>query len=247
VSDTLNPPDPTSALIAAISRLRREANYTLEDLADIAGLHRTSLGLIERGERGLTIDSASRLATALGVSLSSLVALAEAENVDTTQADIPSSPRRLDPSVSRNEKELLDLTGLDAAAIRSAVEYTYDTLDLIDAELVTRGAEPISRLVELANLSSMVGNLLGAGLAKASNGLYVRNRPHAFPDLVPQRGDLPNLEIKTALETNRPKGHLPKPGVYLTFRYALGHADGSYRRGKLNLNPPMDGGLGSAR
>jgi hypothetical protein len=42
---------------------------------------------------------------------------------------------------------------------------------------------------------------------------------------------LPGLEVKTALETNRPKGHLAKPGTYITFRYVL-IRDGLYNRGK---------------
>lgn len=37
-----------------------------------------------------------------------------------------------------------------------------------------------------------------------------------------------------ALETNRPKGHLPKPGHYITFRYVLGNRLGVYSRGKEN-------------
>ena len=78
----------------------------------------------------------------------------------------------------------------------------------------------------------MLGNLLCAGVAAASASSYVRNRPHAFPDLVPQRAGLPDLEVKTALETNRPKGHLPKAGTYLTFRYVLASLDGDYKRGK---------------
>lgn len=189
------------------------------------GLHRTSLGLVERGERGLTIESAAKISEALNLSLGSLISLAEADEEDV-------SPRRLPASVSRNEDRLLKLTGLKSSAIRSAIEYVYDTLDLIDAELIARGSEPIGSLVELANLSSMIGNLVGAGIAEASRGLYVRNRPHAFPDLVPQRSDLPDLEIKTALEQNLPKGHLPKEGAYLTFRYGLGGPNGEYTRGK---------------
>lgn len=232
MQDSQTTHDPTAALIAVIARLRREAGLTLEDLADRAGLHRTSLGLIERGERGLTIESASKLAEALDLSLGALVALAEAREEGVSPAETALSPRRLDGGVSHNEDRLMALTGLDTSAIRSAVEYTYDTLDLIDAELVARGSEPISGLVELANLSSMIGNLVGAGIAEASRGLYKRNRPHAFPDLVPQRSDLPDLEVKTALESNSPKGHLPKAGVYLTFRYALGGPNGEYVRGK---------------
>lgn len=234
VPDTPLSNDPTSAVVDVIARLRREAGFTLEDLADRAGLHRTSLGLVERGERGLTIETAAKLAEALDISLGAMIALAEAGEEGVSPSETALSPRRLPASVSMNADKLRELTGLDVEAVRSAVEYTYDTLDLIDAELVARGSEPISGLVELANLSSMIGNLVGAGVAEASHGLYERNRPHAFPDLVPQRPDLPDLEVKTALESNSPKGHLPKEGVYLTFRYGLGGPNGEYQRGKEN-------------
>ncbi|TFH57704.1 XRE family transcriptional regulator [Glutamicibacter arilaitensis] len=224
----------TTSVTTVIARLRREAGLTLEELADKAGLHRTSLGLVERGERGLTLDSAAKIADALDTTLGALIAVAEASEEGVSSDETSLSPRRLPSSVSMNEETLLTLTGLPASAIRSAVEYVYDTLDIIDAELIARGSEPISGLVELANLSSMIGNLVGAGVAESSNDLYVRNRPHAFPDLVPQSAGLPDLEIKTALESNSPKGHLPKEGVYLTFRYCLGGPNGEYIRGKTN-------------
>lgn len=235
--NTPRPDDLTGNVVDTIARLRREAGLTLEDLADRAGLHRTSLGLVERGERGLTIESAAKIAEALNLSFGSLISVAEADKEGVSSQGAALSPRRLPASVSRNEDRLLELTGLENSAIRSAVEHVYDTLDLIDAELIARGSEPISGLVELANLSSMIGNLVGAGIAEASSGLYVRNRPHAFPDLVPQRSDLPDLEIKTALEKNSPKGHLPKAGVYLTFRYGLGWPNGEYTRGKEGRGP----------
>lgn len=78
----------------------------------------------------------------------------------------------------------------------------------------------------------MLGNLLGAGLAQASNGRYERNKPHTYPDLVPQQSGVPPLELKTALEKNKPKGHLPKSGLHITFRYVLGNQDGSYIPGR---------------
>ncbi|WP_258060725.1 helix-turn-helix domain-containing protein [Rathayibacter rathayi] len=231
--------DLSAAIVEVIGRIRREQGLTLEDLADMAGLHRTSLGLIERGERGLTIGSASRLAAALDLSLTGLLAMAEAGVADVDATTVARAPRRVPAEASRNGDELRALTGLEPGVIRDAVEYAYDTLDLIDAELVTRGSQPISGLVELANLSSMIGNLVGAGVAESSGGLYKRNRPHAFPDLVPQKLGLPELEIKTALESNYPKGHLAKPGTYLTFRYCLGSADGGYQRGKENRGPTV--------
>jgi transcriptional regulator with XRE-family HTH domain len=215
---------------------------TLEELADRAEMHRTSIGLVERGERSLTVRSAAQISEALGVRLSDLVAHAErqlstephhgAAPSEKTASVVERSPKRLvDATHAQFDRELRQLTGLGVEAIISAIETTYDTVDLIDDELTNRGSSPISGMVELANLSSMLGNLLSAGLAEASAGAYIRNRPHAFPDLVPQYDYLPDLEVKTALETNRPKGHLPKAGVYLTFRYVLGGRDGSYTRG----------------
>lgn len=224
--------DITQAVVSTISRLRLEAGLTLEDLADRAGLHRTTLGLVERGERGLSLDSAAKLASALDLTLTSLLTLADASIESVAPGTTPLSPRRLDATVSHNDAHLRELAGLDVSSVRAAVEYVYDTLDLIDAELISRGSQPISKLVELANLSSMIGNLVGAGMAEGSEGAYARNRPHAFPDLVPQRPELPDLEVKTALEKNYPKGHLPKAGVYLTFRYVLAGADGEYAPGK---------------
>jgi transcriptional regulator with XRE-family HTH domain len=61
-----------------IQRLRVERGLSLEALAASAGLHRTSVGLIVRSERGLSVASAATLARALGMRLSDLVLAAEA-------------------------------------------------------------------------------------------------------------------------------------------------------------------------
>lgn len=45
-----------------------------EDLAELAGLHRTYVGAIERGERNVSIDNIERLAAALGVDVVDLLA-----------------------------------------------------------------------------------------------------------------------------------------------------------------------------
>lgn len=226
------PDELSSGVVSVLAHLRLQSGWSLEELAERSGLHRTFLGLVERGERGVTLSTAAKLAGAFEMRLSALVTLAEASEGGVSSSQTVLTPRRLPTSVSLNGPALTDLTGLDTATVREAVEYVYETLDLIDAELVARGSEPVSGLVELANLSSMIGNLLGAGIAEESAELYKRNRPHAFPDLVPQRVGLPELELKIALEMNRPKGHLPKEGVYLTFRYVLGGPKAEYVRGK---------------
>ena len=44
----------------------------------------------------------------------------------------------------------------------------------------------------------------------------------------------PGIEIKTALVKNSPKGHQPKPGFYLTYRYCLTDEDGHRIPGEEN-------------
>ena len=53
------------------ARLAKELSQ--EDLAELAGLHRTYVGSVERAERNVSIDNMERLAAAAGVSLPSLL------------------------------------------------------------------------------------------------------------------------------------------------------------------------------
>ena len=219
------------ALVDLIAEERRVQGLTYEQLADRAGIHRTTIALWERQERNPTVQLALQLATALNIPLSRLLARAEAA-CGTGQSAAVSSARRLKTECFRNETTLRELTGLTQQVIRSAMEDCYQTLDLIDLELGQRGSPPVSQLVELANLSSMIGNLLSSGLVQHSGGAYARNTPHTFPDLIAKIAGRSGIELKTALETNKPKGHLPKPGVHLTFRYVLGDNKGKFIRGK---------------
>jgi transcriptional regulator with XRE-family HTH domain len=54
-------------IAANVRRLRKGKKVSQEQLADICGYHRTYVGMIERGERNITIATLEALAGALGV------------------------------------------------------------------------------------------------------------------------------------------------------------------------------------
>lgn len=223
----------TSKIIELLAAERKRQGLTFEELAARAGFDRSTVALWERGERSPGLSAALKVGRAMGLELSALLIQAEAAVSGLPARATPKRPpRTLRDADFINKTELERITGLKTAMLRTGIEHCHQTLDTIDFQLELHGAKPIGRLVELANLSSMIGNIIAEGIAASSDGLYERNMPHTYPDLLPQKKSAIPLEVKIALETNKPKGHLPKPGGYLTFRYVLCNKDGVFKRGK---------------
>ena len=70
-----------TCLLAALgSNIRAERcrkGYSQEVLAEKSGLHRTYIGVVERGEKNITIFNCSKIAHALQLTLSDLIRRAE--------------------------------------------------------------------------------------------------------------------------------------------------------------------------
>lgn len=56
-----------------VKKLRAAKGISQEELAERAGVHRTYVGMLERGEKNVTIYNIERIADALGVKPSSLL------------------------------------------------------------------------------------------------------------------------------------------------------------------------------
>jgi transcriptional regulator with XRE-family HTH domain len=63
-----------------VRRLRTEAGYSQEEFAQVAGIHRTYMGRVENGRSAVTIIKLEKIAVALKLSPSELLALVERED-----------------------------------------------------------------------------------------------------------------------------------------------------------------------
>ena len=55
-----------------VQALRKERNLSQEQLADMASVHRTYIGMIERAEKNITLCNIERIASALKVEIKEL-------------------------------------------------------------------------------------------------------------------------------------------------------------------------------
>jgi transcriptional regulator with XRE-family HTH domain len=62
----LTQPDPKHVLARNVRRLRTSTGLSQEELAARAGLHRTYISSIERGQRNVSVENIFALAQALG-------------------------------------------------------------------------------------------------------------------------------------------------------------------------------------
>lgn len=69
--------DIVSVFASRVRNKRKERGLSQEGLADLAGLHRTYIGGLERGEINATLRSANRIAAALDATLAELLHGAE--------------------------------------------------------------------------------------------------------------------------------------------------------------------------
>ena len=140
-----------------------------------------------------------------------------------------------------DDKRPDSLLGLSVGQVRDSIRETCNLIAEIDRILVEGGNAPLAVIFsgELANYSSLLGQIFNSALVKRSSGLFKHNGPHKHPDLIFADGRKGGLEVKKALENNTPKGHLPKPGNYLTLRYVLGfyNSDIKWERGMRGDRP----------
>jgi transcriptional regulator with XRE-family HTH domain len=228
--------DISEIVARLVADARRREGLTTDELAKRAGVHETYIGLVERNARQPTLAAAANLAEALGMSLSDLVAEAEQ---DANGGFVPevelvhAPPRRYAKADCIVESErLTEATWLSGHIVRKAIDAAYRKIDVIDEQMRESGSPTLVELVGLEHLNGLFAGVLASGVVKASPGLYVQNSPRQHPDLLPLQQGLPEMVVRTALETDRPVAGPELAGIYLVFRYVLADRKGDYTRGE---------------
>ena len=67
----------SKAFVIVLKRYQKQRKLTNYALAQLAGIHQTYIGLLESGERNPMMDTANKIAKALNVPLSKMLAEAE--------------------------------------------------------------------------------------------------------------------------------------------------------------------------
>jgi transcriptional regulator with XRE-family HTH domain len=102
----VDPPDLQRRFGAAVRRLRLQARLGQEGLAGRAGIHRTHVSLIERGQGMPTLLVIHKLASALGTTMAALLAAAESEGLtDSPPPDLQRGRPRDRPANRARQEE----------------------------------------------------------------------------------------------------------------------------------------------
>lgn len=156
------------ALGKLISTLRAEIGLSQERLALDAGIDRTRLGEIERGEANPTLDTLDKIAQVLKQTLGSLILQAEELSSGTARIPAPTvNPAYIDRHVPLPQ-------GLTHDQLLVALNRSLALLDQI-------GLNPEAGDIQANIYSGAVSNIVTKAIAETSN--FTQNKDTAHPDL----------------------------------------------------------------
>ena len=199
------------ALGQLIYKLRKERKISQEDLAGEAGIDRTRMGEIERGEANPTIDTLGKVAVALGQTLGSLILEAEELSSGTTKKPIPIvNPAYIDQTVPLPR-------GLSHEQLEQALNKALAVLNQI-------GLNPKNGDIQWNIYSGAVSNIVTKAIAETSD--FFQNKDTAHPDLynpnLSPNDDDWGLEMKATNQIAKGgESHNPGKGWFMVIIYDI--------------------------
>ncbi len=199
------------ALGKLISTLRAEIGLSQERLALDAGIDRTRLGEIERGEANPTLDTLDKIAQVLKQTLGSLILQAKELSSGTARIPAPTvNPAYIDRHVPLPQ-------GLTHDQLLVALNRSLALLDQI-------GLNPEAGDIQANIYSGAVSNIVTKAIAETSN--FTQNKDTAHPDLfdpsLPRTDPNWGLEMKATNQIGKGgESHNPGQGWFMVVVYKV--------------------------
>lgn len=95
-----------------IRNLRKERNWTQEELAYRANIHRSHLGEIERGETNVTVESIAKIASAFEITLEDIFRHLQPSNKNKGNDTLALLMNKVNNLSKDNQKVMLDFMDL---------------------------------------------------------------------------------------------------------------------------------------
>jgi transcriptional regulator with XRE-family HTH domain len=203
-----------------IYQYRKALGISQESLAEKAGLHRTYLGSVERGERNISAQNIEKIAKALCILPHKLL---------LPEGHLPPAASKatvIPVDFSHFNHDCILPFGLTFDHVYHAMKDFTEFLDFINRQLVSKKIPRLEEFLMAANFSSIVGEYINTSIPKYCKKL-VKNRYHnGHPDLIPA-GKFPDnsvqyskdgIEVKGSRYSSGWQGHNPET-VWLMIFY----------------------------
>ena len=226
-----------------IKSYRKKIGLSQEQVADLANLHRTYIGSVERGERNISALNIEKIAVVLGVESAKLLE----SKPDHISQTTPIADKELQACVPIPvSPELFNLHcnlpyGLETSHICQAMSEFTDFLGFINGQLRMKAMSRLESFLMPANFSSIVGKFMNMSIPKYCSNLVKNQYHNGHPDLIPVNAFPGNavqysdqgLEVKGSRHLSGWQGHNPESVWLMVFCFDSNTSSGKTK----NIEP----------
>lgn len=207
---------------------RKRIGISQEQLAELAELHRTYIGAVERGEKNISAKNIEKIAGVLGVEPHLLLKPSESSTSESMRNDAERKACVPVPikKACFNRNCILPY-GLEVIHVRRAMQEFISFIGFINQQLHAKEMPRLERFLMPANFSSIVGEFMNASIPKYCPTLVKNQYHNGHPDLIPADEFPQNsvqyskegVEIKGSRHDRGWQGHNPEAVWLMVFHF----------------------------